>query len=58
MAAENPAADRANCDEVLRLYEAGAIRPLISGRYPASRAREAIDQLKYRRVVGKVVVEF
>lgn len=56
-AAENPAADRANCDEVLRLYQAGAIRPLISGRYPADRAREAIDQLKYRRVVGKVVVE-
>jgi NADPH:quinone reductase len=57
-AAENPAADRANCDEVLRLYEAGAIRPLISGRYPADRAREAIDLLKYRRAVGKVVVEF
>jgi len=57
-AADNPAADRANCDEVLRLYEAGAIRPLISGRYPADRAREAIDQLKYRRVVGKVVVQF
>jgi NADPH:quinone reductase len=57
-AAENPAADRANCDEVLRLYEAGAIRPLISGRYPADRAREAIDLLKYRRVVGKVVVGF
>jgi NADPH:quinone reductase len=57
-AAENPAADRANCDEVLRLYEAGAIRPLISGRYPAGRAREAIDLLKYRRAVGKVIVEF
>lgn len=57
-AAENPAADRANCDEVLRLYEAGAIRPLISGRYPADRAREAIDLLKYRRVVGKAIVEF
>jgi len=57
-AAANPAADRANCDEVLRLYEAGAVRPLISGRYPADRARAAIDLLKYRRAVGKVVVEF
>jgi NADPH2:quinone reductase len=57
-AAENPAADRVNCDEVLRLYQAGALRPLISGRYPADQARTAIDQLKHRRVVGKVVVAF
>ena len=56
--AENPTADRVNCDEVLRLYQAGAIGPLISGRYAADQARTAIDQLKYRRAIGKVVVAF
>ena len=57
-AAENPTADRVNCDEVIRLYQAGAIGPLISGRYPADQARTAIDQLKHRRAIGKVVVAF
>ncbi|HVB41918.1 MAG TPA: NADPH:quinone oxidoreductase family protein [Streptosporangiaceae bacterium] len=55
-AAAEPAADRVNCDEVIRLYQAGAIRPLISGRFPADQARQAIDELKERRVQGKVVV--
>jgi NADPH:quinone reductase len=55
-AAEEPAADRANCEEVLRLYQAGALRPVISGRFPPEEARAAIDELKHRRVVGKVVV--
>jgi NADPH:quinone reductase len=57
-AAAEPAAERANCAEVLRLYQAGVIRPLISGRYPADRARAAIDELKHRSAVGKVVVAF
>lgn len=57
-AAANPAADRANCDEVLRLYQAGALRPLVSRRFPADEARSAIDELKERRVLGKVVVAF
>lgn len=57
-AAMNPQADRANCDEVLRLYQAGALRPLVSRQYPAEQARDAIDELKHRRVLGKVVVGF
>ncbi|HEX6932951.1 MAG TPA: zinc-binding dehydrogenase, partial [Streptosporangiaceae bacterium] len=57
-AAADPAADRANCEEVLRLYEAGLLRPHVSARFPASEARAAIDELKHRRVTGKVVVEF
>lgn len=55
-AASDPATDRANCDEVLRLYEAGLIRPHVSGRFRADQARAAIDELKQRRAVGKVVV--
>ena len=57
-AAEDPVTDRANCNEVLRLYEAGLLRPHLSARFPATAARAAIDQLKHRRVVGKVVVGF
>jgi NADPH2:quinone reductase len=57
-AAADPAADRANCDEVLGLYEAGLIRPHVSGRFSADQARAAIDELKHRRAVGKVVVAF
>jgi len=56
-AGTDPATDRANCEEVLRLYEAGLIRPYVSARFPASQARAAIDELKHRRATGKVVVE-
>jgi len=55
-AATDPATDRANCDEVLRLYEAGLLRPHVSRRFSADQARAAIDELKHRRAVGKVVV--
>jgi NADPH2:quinone reductase len=55
-AAADPATDRANCDEVLRLYEAGLLRPHVSRRFGADQARAAIDELKHRRAVGKVVV--
>ena len=57
-AAEDPATDQANCDEVLKLYEAGLLRPHVSGRFSADQARAAIDELKHRRAVGKVVVAF
>src|SRR6266567_1963227 len=55
-AADDPGTDRANCEQVLRLYQAGAVRPVISGRFAAHEARKAIDELKFRRVLGKVVV--
>jgi len=57
-AAAEPAADRANCAEVLRRYQEGQVRPHISARYGAEQARNAIDELKYRRAVGKVLVAF
>jgi NADPH2:quinone reductase len=57
-AAADPETDRANCDEVLGLYEAGLIRPHVSGRFSADQARAAIDELKHRHAVGKVVVAF
>ncbi len=46
-AATDPAIDRANCKEVLRMYEAGLPRPHVSARFPASQARAAIDELKH-----------
>jgi len=56
-AAEDPEQDRLNCDEVLRLYQAGALRPLISGRFPAGDAGRAIAELKERRATGKLLVD-
>jgi alcohol dehydrogenase len=42
--------------EVVRLVEAGEIRPVVHGVYPLSRVREAIAQLEERRAFGKVIV--
>jgi NADPH:quinone reductase len=55
-AATDPETDRANCDDVLRLYESGLLRPHVSRRFSSDQARAAIDELKHRRATGKVVV--
>jgi NADPH2:quinone reductase len=51
-----PAASRANTQELLTLYESGRIKPFITARYPLERAADAIKQLGERRALGKVVV--
>jgi NADPH2:quinone reductase len=43
--------------EVLRLAEAGAVRPVVGARYPLERAGEALAQLDGRGALGKVVLE-
>lgn len=45
-----------NVGELMRLYEAGHLRPLVSEKYPLERAGEAIARLASRAAVGKVVV--
>jgi len=54
--ARNPARHRQNLVELLALYEAGKIRPLVSERFPLERGGEAIERLRSRQAVGKVVV--
>ena len=52
----NPAANAANIAELMQLYAKGAIRPVISERYPLARAGEAIARLASRSAMGKIVV--
>jgi NADPH:quinone reductase len=55
-ARREPKANAANIAELLELYTRGAIRPVISERYPLARAGEAIARLADREVMGKLVV--
>jgi NADPH2:quinone reductase len=55
--AREPETAKANVRELLRLYEAGKIRPRVSARYPFERAREAIEHIAARGAIGKLVVE-
>ncbi len=47
----------ANVADLFRMYEAGSIKPHISGRYGLDDAAAAITELMERRATGKVVVE-
>lgn len=51
-----PDRHRHNTAELIALYLRGAIRPLVSERYPLPRGGEAIRRLADRRSVGKIVV--
>jgi NADPH2:quinone reductase len=55
-ARRDPAANAANIAELMQLYGKGAIRPLVSERYPLARAGEAIARLAGRQAMGKIVV--
>ncbi len=52
----NPGANAANIAELMQLYAKGAIKPVISERYPLARAGEAIARLASRSAMGKIVV--
>jgi NADPH:quinone reductase len=52
----DPQANAANIAELMRLYERGAIRPLVSERYPLAKAGAAIARLAGRQAMGKIVV--
>ena len=51
-----PKANAANIAELMQLYAKGAIRPLVSERYPLAKAGEAIARLAGRQAMGKIVV--
>jgi len=55
-AQRDPKANAANIAELMQLYAKGAIRPVVSERYPLARAGEAIARLAGRQAMGKIVV--
>ncbi len=55
-ARRDPKANAANLAELMQLYEQGAIKPLVSERYPLARAGDAIARLAARQAMGKIVV--
>jgi NADPH2:quinone reductase len=40
----------------MQLYLAGKVKPHIHGTYPLERAAEALNEVLYKRVSGKVVL--
>jgi NADPH2:quinone reductase len=55
-ARRDPRANAANIAELMQLYAKGAIKPLVSERYPLARAGDAIARLAARQAMGKIVV--
>jgi NADPH2:quinone reductase len=54
--AREPEWHRRNIDELVHLWQQGALRPHVSSTYPLERAGEAIRELADRKAKGKVVV--
>lgn len=52
----DPAANVRNVQHLFALYARGAIKPVISARYPLERGGDAITALANRRATGKLVV--
>jgi NADPH2:quinone reductase len=48
--------NRRNNEELMRLYLAGKIKPHIHATYPLERAAQALNEVLYKRVSGKVVL--
>jgi NADPH2:quinone reductase len=55
-ARREPKANAANIAELMQLYAKGAIKPLVSERYPLAEAGKAIGRLASRQAMGKIVV--
>jgi NADPH:quinone reductase len=51
-----PELNRRNNEDLMRLYAEGKVKPHIHGTYPLERAGEALNEVSYKRVSGKVVL--
>jgi NADPH2:quinone reductase len=51
-----PHRNAADLAELLRLLKAGALKPLISERYPFERVADALNSVMQRKAVGKIVL--
>ena len=54
--ARAPQASAANFRELLDLFEAGKLKPLIGRTYPLERYADALNDLSERRAIGKIVL--
>jgi NADPH2:quinone reductase len=52
-----PDVARATADAVAALVARGAIRPLVTARFPLARAADALRLVEARRALGKIVVD-
>jgi NADPH2:quinone reductase len=52
-----PALDREIGAAVMRMIDAGVIRPIVGERFPLDRAGEALRALEERRATGKIVLD-
>jgi NADPH:quinone reductase-like Zn-dependent oxidoreductase len=55
-AARDPKANAAHVEQLFRWWDEGKIAPMISATYPLERAGEAIEALRDRKAIGKLVV--
>jgi NADPH2:quinone reductase len=51
-----PQRNRQNNEELLRMYLEGKVQPHIHATYPLERAAQALNEVLYKRVSGKVVL--
>jgi len=51
-----PEKNRRNNEELLALYMQGKVKPHIHATYPLARAGEALNEVLYKRVSGKIVL--
>ncbi len=51
-----PELNRRNNEDLMRLYAEGKVKPHIHGTYPLERAAEALNEVAYKRVSGKVIL--
>ena len=54
--ARAPQESAANFRELLSLFEAGKLKPLVGRSYPLERYADALNDLSERRAIGKIVV--
>lgn len=54
--ARNPGRNKENLAELMALFQAGKVKPLVSGRFPLERAADALNLMANRGVKGKVVL--
>lgn len=52
-----PDVNAQNIKDLVRMFEDGSIKPLISARYPLEKAADALHDILARKVTGKVVLD-
>ena len=52
----NPAGGRTNIDELVAWIQAGQLKPIVTAEYPLADAARALDDVRERKVQGKIVI--